>query len=111
MFLIDHLESVAAGEDSLFRQQLLKEDVARLRKLRGLVEASASREDFMRDGACIGWTQSDMQTHKIRPAVDALLDAFYNFETGDKSQPHEDTLRAAWAAFEHERMEKLIRCL
>lgn len=111
MFLIDQLEATAADEESYFRQQLLKEDVARLRKLQSLMETSATRDDFFKEGLVIGWTQNDMRTHQIRPAVEALLGAFHDYETGEKSEPSADALRAAWTDFEQERMEKLIRCL
>ncbi|MGI9386978.1 MAG: hypothetical protein ACR2OX_06075 [Methyloligellaceae bacterium] len=111
MRLIEQLEASVAGEESPFRTQLVREDVARLRKLQSLVANTASRGDFMKEGMFIGWTQADARTHQIKDAVATFLEAFFAYETGGKSPEDEDSLQSAWATFDAERMEKLIRCL
>ena len=46
MQLIETLEAANVDQDSLFRAQLLKEDIARLRKLQELVASCATLDDF-----------------------------------------------------------------
>ncbi len=111
MQLISDLEASLVDEESYFRTHLVKEDIARLRKLQALAASTDGRDGFMLEGMSIGWTQNDMRTHQIKDVVEAFLAAFHAFETGAKSVDDEAQLYAAWRAFDMERMEKLIRCL
>lgn len=103
MRLIDILESKIAAEESLFRRQLMKEDVARLRKLLDLKAAAKSRDEFMRDGRHIGWTQGDFKTHEVEGTLAPFLEAVFD---GDEA-----ATERLWDPFEADRLEKLTGCL
>lgn len=111
MRLIATLEDAIAREDSMFRAQLMKEDVTRLQKLQTLAVSAGSLERFENEGMFIGWTQDDMRTHVISDAVKALLSDVYAYVHGAKSEADEKALEASWSTFNNERMEKLIKCL
>ena len=103
MRLLQDLERLLAGEESLFRQQLLREDIARLRKLQALAAASPDFDVFAKAGMRLGWTQGDARTAEIRPQLEALLDALYR---GDEAR-----LTGAWNELHRARMERLLGCL
>jgi len=103
MRLIEELATAAAKEESLFRAQLLREDVARLRKLQELARSAPDAAAFRKSGMRIGWTQGDARTHELREPLERLLDAFY--------AGNEDAVAAAWEALHRARMEKLVGCL
>lgn len=103
MRLITQLESLAAEEKSLFRAQLLREDVARLRKLQALAESAPDLEAFKRAGMRIGWTQGDARTHELAEPLARLLEAVY--------ASREEQLLPAWEALHRARMERLVGCL
>ena len=103
MRLIAAIESRIAAEESLFRRQLMKEDVARLRKLLDLKAAAKSRDEFMRDGRHIGWTQGDFRTHEVESTLAPFLEAVFD---GD-----ETATERLWGPFEADRLEKLTGCL
>jgi hypothetical protein len=103
MELIARLESLMAKEDSLFRAQLLREDIARLNKLEALAKSAADAEAFRKAGLRIGWTQGDARTHEIREPLVRLLDAVY--------ASRDEEIVAAWEALHRARMEKLVGCL
>jgi hypothetical protein len=103
MRLIAELERLAAQETSLFRSQLLREDIARLRKLQELAGSAQDVEAFRKAGMRVGWTQGDARTHEIREPLVRLLDAVY--------ASHEDEAMRAWEALHRARMEKLLGCL
>lgn len=65
MTFIDELESRLTGEESMFRAQLLREDVSRLRRLIELADEHDDRDEFRKAGAYIGWTSGDMRTHEL----------------------------------------------
>ena len=77
MKLIADLEALIEKEQSLFRAQLLREDVARLRKLQELARTAKDREAFKKSGIRIGWTQGDARTHELREPLERLLAALY----------------------------------
>ena len=108
MRLIGRLEALAGSEESLFRAQLLREDVARLRKLQALAAGAPDRAAFVKSGMRIGWTQGDARTHELREPLERLLDAVYEFERG---AGQEDIIEKAWDALHRARMEKLVGCL
>lgn len=103
MRLIATLESRIAAEGSLFRRQLMKEDVARLRKLLDLKAATKNRDDFMRDGRHVGWTQGDFRTHEVEGTLAPFLEAVFD---GDEA-----AIERLWGPFETDRLEKLTGCL
>lgn len=111
MNFIDELEARLKGEASMFRAQLLREDVARLRRLVELADTYADREEYRRAGAYIGWTNGDMRTHELMPQLRPLLDAVYDWQRGGKEPASEQAVKVAWDAFHVERMRKLLHCL
>ena len=111
MHLVAELERRLDTEESVFRAQLLREDIARLRRLESLAREHADLEGFAKEGLYIGWTQGDFRTHELKAPLEALLAAFHAYETGGRSDEQDRALRAAWANFDRERMEKLLGCL
>jgi len=111
MRLIGDLERALAGEESLFRAQLLREDLARLRKLQALAKSVPDREAFLKAGKRIGWTQGDARTHELGEALGALLEEILGYETGDRSAEREARISAAWQELHRTRMERLLGCL
>jgi hypothetical protein len=103
MELIARLESLLAKEDSLFRAQLLREDVARLRKLEQLASTAQDADAFRKAGMRIGWTQGDARTHELAEPLARLLDAVYASQ--------EEEIFRAWEALHRARMERLVGCL
>ena len=103
MRLIADLENLLKEEQSLFRGQLLREDIARLRKLQELVKVAPDIAAFKKSGMRIGWTQGDARTHELREPLERLLDAFY--------AGNEELVADAWQALHRARMEKLVGCL
>lgn len=108
MKLKDQLKEIAKSHDSLFRRQLAKEDLTRFERLQEMALASKSLEAFVKDGLYAGWTQNDMRTHELKETIVPVLEAFYAVvrDSGD-----EEILQTAWAAFEVDRLNKLIHCL
>lgn len=98
-----------AREASMFRAQLLREDIARLRRLQELASGAASVEDFRKAGMRVGWTQGDARTAELRQPLEALLDAVYAFEKGDREQ--EARIEECWHSLHRLRMERLLGCL
>ena len=103
MELIARLEALVEKEESLFRAQLLREDIARLRKLQALAESAPDLEAFKRAGMRIGWTQGDARTHELAEPLARLLEAVY--------ASREEQLLPAWEALHRARMERLVGCL
>jgi hypothetical protein len=103
MRLIEDLTAWVAKEPSLFRAQLLREDIARLRKLQELAKSAQDAEAFKKAGMRIGWTQGDARTHEIREPLSRLLDAVY--------ASREEEIVLAWEALHRARMERLVGCL
>ena len=111
MKLIEQLESQMTGEESVFRAQLLREDVARLRRLIELADEHDDREGFRKAGAYIGWTNGDMRTHELMEQLNPLLDAMWDWQRGGHAPEAEQSLQAAWDRFHAERMRILLHCL
>ena len=103
MDLLHELESAAAAEESLFRRQLLREDVARLRKLEEIRKSAADLEAFTKAGLRLGWTQGDARTSEIAAQVESLLKAVY---AGEDAR-----ITEAWNELHRARMERLLGCL
>ena len=106
--LIRDLERLLAGEESLFRAQLLREDIARLRKLEQLADASPDLEAFRKAGLRLGWTQGEARTAEIREPLERFLVAVYGVKKGTGS---EAGAIEAWNELHRARMERLIGCL
>jgi hypothetical protein len=110
MQLITELERIAGREDSLFRAQLLREDVARLRRLQGLA-ASNDPAAFRKAGMRVGWTQGDARTHELAEPLERLLDAIYAYERGARDATQEARIVECWEKVHRARMERLVGCL
>jgi len=109
--LIAELEALAGAQESMFRAQLLREDVARLRRMCDLAHAAPDPETVAVAARRLGWTQGDQRTHELKPELDALLAAAYEHEKGAAGEEAEARLRRAWTAFTQARLEKLVGCL
>lgn len=111
MRLLQDLERLLADEQSLFRAQLLREDIARLRKLHELAHAAQDLAGFIKAGMLIGWTQGNARTHELREPLEQLLEAVYAFERGLPDAEQEARIVEAWHSFHRLRMERLLGCL
>jgi hypothetical protein len=110
MHWIDELERQAAREESLFRAQLLREDVARLRKLVDLVRTVPDAEAFRRAGHRLGWAARDARIEEIGPALERLFEAVREAQ-GSAEAAAEARARDAWLELTRVRMERLVGCL
>lgn len=110
MQFVRDLETKLAIETSYFRAALLREDLARLERLRALAASAPSREAFLKDALMSGWSANDMRTHELRPALDPLLEALYAV-LRDPQSPRAAELPELWAAFDQLRMDRLVGCL
>ena len=111
MRLIEELQQRIREEESLFRAQLLREDIARLTKLGDLARSAGDVATFKKAGRRIGWTQGDTRTDELGEALDALLDAVFAYETGGVGNEQEARIRDTWLALHRVRMERLVGCL
>jgi hypothetical protein len=103
MQLTRELERLAEAEESLFRRQLLREDVARLHRLEALRGSSPDFAAFRKAGLRLGWTQADARTSEIAAELESLLQAVYAGE--------DLRITEAWNALHRARMERLLGCL
>jgi hypothetical protein len=110
MHWIDELERQAAREVSLFRSQLLREDVIRLRKLVDLVGTAPDADAFHRAGHRLGWAARDARTEEIAPALEQLFQAVRE-ACGSADADAEVRARDAWLELTRVRMERLVGCL
>jgi len=108
MQLIGRLELLVGKEESPFRAQLLREDLARLRKLQELARTAPDEPAFKKSGMRIGWTQGDARTHELAEPLGRLLAAVYRFV---REGAPEAPIAEAWEAVHRARMEKLVGCL
>jgi hypothetical protein len=111
MKLLDQLERASSTEESYFRAQLLREDVARLKALRELASKATSQESFLEHGLRLEWTPGGLRNQQLKTTLEPLLEAFY---AADQSGPGADTdthLLGAWHAFAAQRMDVLVGCL
>ncbi len=111
MDLRARLERDLRSEESYFRAQLLREDVARLEHLQELSATAPDVEAFKKAGLMIGWTPGDTRTWELRSALDPLLEAFYASAAHGGGADADRRLLAAWEAFDAQRMERLLGCL
>ena len=111
MRILDDLERLLPGEESLFRAQLMREDIARLRKLGELARSAPDASAFMKAGMRVGWTQDDARTQELQQPLERLLSELYEFERGNRSAARNARVTEAWHAFHRLRMERLLGCL
>lgn len=111
MRLLEELERLAAAEESLFRAQLLREDLARLRKLRELARSAPDPDAFSKSAMRMGWTQGDARTAELREPLEALLQAVYAFERGKHDAEQQARIVECWNVLHKVRMERLLGCL
>ena len=132
---MDELQRRLEGESSLFRAQLLREDIARLSKLGELARSTDEYGAFTKAAMRLGWTQGDARTQELAAPLTTLLEAVYAYyrgagretaakavektavetagtpevEVGDASR--EARIAAAWYELYRVRMERLVGCL
>jgi hypothetical protein len=111
MDLLARLEADLRSEESYFRAQLLREDVARLKRLLELAATAPNIDVFKKEGLMIGWTPGDTRSWELKATLDPLLEAFYATAAGGVGADADDRLLAAWQAFDAQRMERLVGCL
>jgi hypothetical protein len=111
MKLIETLRRRAAEEPSMFRAQLLREDVARLEKLEALARDKPDPAAFRTAALRIGWTQGDARTHELREPLERLLALFHERETGPRGADLDPEIEESWLEFHRCRMERLVGCL
>jgi hypothetical protein len=111
MRLIEELEQRVGREESLFRAQLIREDIARLQKLREIARTTGDVAAYRKASLRIGWTQGDLRTHELHAPLEVLLDAVYAYETGTKGTEEDARIVAAWLDLHRTRMERLVGCL
>lgn len=103
MRIVAELERALEQEQSLFRAQLLREDIARLRKLEALIQSAPDGAAFKKAGMRLGWTQGDARTAEIAEPLEQLLEAVYARD--------EARITPAWNELHRARMERLLGCL
>jgi hypothetical protein len=111
LLLIEELQKRIGEEQSLFRAQLLREDVARLVKLGELARSADDIDTFKRAATRIGWTQGDARTSELGEPLDALLEAVFACRAGTADAGQEARIRDAWLELHRVRMEQLVGCL
>jgi len=111
MRLIEELERTLAEEQSLFRGQLLREDIARLKRLRELARGAGDLATLRKAALRLGWTQGDARTQELRAPLEALVDAIFAYETGAGESRQEARIIEAWTELHQTRMERLVGCL
>jgi hypothetical protein len=111
MQLVVELERQLEGEESLFRAQLLREDLARLAKLRALARAEPDLAALGAAGLRLGWTQGDARTGELRDVLEPLLAAVHAYERGNRDAQQEALVVECWRTLARVRMERLVGCL
>ena len=111
MRLIEELERRLGTEESLFQVQLLREDIARLTRLRELARGASDLAAVKQAAMRLGWTQGDLRTQELRVPLEALVDAIHAFETTAGNGDREARIIAAWSELHRTRMERLVGCL
>lgn len=92
----------------MFRAQLLREDVARLRKLQALAREAADAPAFMQAGTRLAWAADAARAQELREPLERLLAAVYAFE---KENGPEARVAECWRELWRVRMERMVGCL
>ena len=111
MRLIDELEQRLAIEPSLFRAQLLREDIARLHKLEALARSTLDAESYRRAARRLGWTTLDARTSELGDVLDRLIDAVRDAAGDVGVEYSEARAREAWLDLTRIRLERMVGCL
>lgn len=109
MQLIEWFENATSSEESPFRQQLLREDIARLRRVKILAGEACNEIEFVKTASMVGWTNIDLRTHELEPVLRPLLMAFYREEQHGGGSA--DEVKRAWRAIDAVRLERFAGCL
>jgi hypothetical protein len=111
MDMLDRLERALSVEESYFRAQLLREDGARLERLRELAGKATTEETFLRDGLVMDWTPASLRNGELKATLEPLLKAFFAADKGAPGADADARLLRAWYAFDAQRMDLLLGCL
>ena len=111
MDLLARLEGELRAEESYFRSQLLREDMARLERLQELARTAPDAEAFEKEGRMLAWTPDSMRNWELKEALDPFLQAFYAAATTGGGSDADDRVLAAWRALDAQRMDRLVGCL
>ena len=111
MRLIGTLERRLESEQSFFQSQLLREDIARLSRMRELAQTTADAAGYTKAVLLLGWTAGNLRTHEIREPLETLAEAVYRFERGARDATQEAHIEQAWVNLHRVRMERLMGCL
>lgn len=112
MQLLEAMENAVDREESIFRAQLMREDIGRLRRLEELAQRAATRDEFFKEGLYVGWTPDDLRTHEFKEELEPLLDAIYLRCRGEGEAVELDRqIDDAWRVFDAKRLERLVGCL
>lgn len=111
MRLIGELERKLETEQSYFQSHLLREDIARLARMRDLARDAADAAAFRKAALVLGWTAGDLRTNEIREPLEILADAVYTYATGAGGAEQEAHIEQAWLILHRVRMERLMGCL
>lgn len=111
MRLVAELTRICEQEQSPFRAQLLREDIARLTRLQVLAAEHDTLEAFVEAGLYIGWTRDDMRTHELKEPLQALLRDIYRSRRSQGDPAAEEAVVQSWIRFNRARMSRLIHCL
>jgi len=111
MRLIEVLEQRLASESSLFRAQLLREDIARLGKLDALARSALDADAYRRAGRRLGWTAQDARTGELVEALDRLLDLWRDALADAQPEHFDARMLQAWQELTRMRLETMVGCL
>lgn len=108
--LIAELQATAASIDSIVQAQLLKEDAARLERVKELAEKSDDFAGFEKEALYAGWTQGDFRTTELHDTLKPFLKAAYDSLEADGDGADAE-VRKLWVEFNQARASKLVGCL
>lgn len=111
MRLIRELERKLETEQSYFQTHLLREDIARLARMRDLARDAADAVAFRKSVFRLNWTAGDLRTHEIREPLEMLADAIYSYAADASNTEQEARIEQAWLILHRARMERLMGCL
>ncbi|HEV2227437.1 MAG TPA: hypothetical protein VGR86_00650 [Steroidobacteraceae bacterium] len=111
MWLIEELERRLAAESSLLRAQLLREDIARLRKLDALARSAPDAEAYRKTARRLGWTAQDARTGELSEALDLLLESWRRALGEGPSDELDARMLQAWQEMTRLRLENMVGCL
>lgn len=111
MRLILKLERKLETEQSYFQAHLLREDIARLARMRDLARDTADAIEFRKAVLSLSWTAGNLRTHEIREPLEMLADAMYGYTAAAGDAEQEARIEQAWLILHRARMERLMGCL